>query len=294
MTYSLVARDDRTGELGVAVQSHWFSVGGVVTWAAPGVGAVATQSVPGPGHGPRLLEDLRAGTAPGDALRAVLDGDEAAAYRQTALVDARGRVAVHTGAGCMADAGHVTGDGWSCQANMMDNGTVWGAMAEAFTAADTRREPLAERLLAALDAAEAAGGDVRGRQSAALVVVGPSGESWERRVDLRVEDHPEPLAELRRLLVLHRAYALAGEADELMGEGDHVAAGERYAAASALVPDNPELLFWAGLASAQTGAGAGGVEQVRRSIALNPRLARLLERLGPDVAPAAEQVRAAL
>ena len=293
MTYSLVARDDRTGELGVAVQSHWFSVGGVVTWAATGVGAVATQSVPGPGHGPRLLEALGAGTDPQAALDAVLEGDEAAAYRQTALVDAQGRVAVHTGAGCMADAGHVTGDGFSCQANMMDHPSVWGAMAEAFTGAD-RADPLAERLLAALDAAEAAGGDVRGRQSSALVVVGPSGEPWERRVDLRVEDHPEPLVELRRLLVLHRAYALAAEGDELMGEGDHVAAGERYLAASALVPDNAELLFWAGLSSVQTGDTQAGLDQVRRSIARNPRLARLLERLGPDVAPAAPQVRAAL
>jgi uncharacterized Ntn-hydrolase superfamily protein len=292
MTYSLVARDASTGELGVAVQSHWFSVGSVVTWAAPGVGAVATQSVPGPGHGPRLLDALRAGTAPAEALAEVLDGDEAADVRQTAVVDARGAVAVHTGPGCMPDAGHATGDGFSCQANIMRSDAVWGAMAEAYTA--SAGVPLAERLLAALDAAEAAGGDARGRQSAALVVVPASGEPWDRTVDLRVEDHREPLAELRRLVVLHGAYVLAGEADELMGEGRHDEAGERYAEAARRAPGNGELVFWAGLAAVQLGDEAAGLEQVRRSFDLNPNLPDLLARLGPDVAPSAAQVRAAL
>jgi len=294
MTYSLVARDPQTGELGVAVQSHWFSVGGVVTWAAPGVGAVATQSVPGPGHGPRLLDLLRGGVAPAGALATVLDGDEAAAFRQTALVDAAGRVAAHTGPGCMADAGHVTGDGFSCQANIMRSDAVWGAMAGAYTDASTAGQPLAERLLAALDAAEAAGGDVRGRQSAALLVVAASGEPHDRVVDLRVEDHREPLQELRRLLVLHRAYAKAAEGDELAGEGRHDEAAEAFAAAAALAPDNGELVFWAGLGAAQRGDLPGGIAQVRRAFALNPNLPELLARLEPDIAPSAAAVRAAL
>ncbi len=292
MTYSLVARDAATGALGVAVQSHWFSVGSVVTWAQAGVGAVATQSVPGPGHGPRLLAALAGGTDPAAALADVLAADEAAAFRQTALVDALGRVAVHTGPGCMADAGHATGDGVSCQANVMRSDRVWGAMAEAYAASAGASLPY--RLLAALDAAEAAGGDARGRQSAALLVVPAAGEAWERTLDLRVEDDPEPLAELRRLVVLHGAYALAEEADELMGEGRHDEAGERYAEAAGRAPENGELLFWAGLATVQRGDEAAGLAQVRRAFALNPNLPDLLARLTADVAPAAARVRAAL
>ena len=182
MTYSLVARDPATGELGVAVQSHWFSVGSIVPHVQLGVGAVAIQSVPVPDHGERILEALADGAAPDTALAAVLDGDEAAAFRQTAVVDASGRVAAHTGPGCMADAGHRTGEGWSAQANIMAGPEVWPAMAEAFAAATGE---LPERMLAAHDAAQAAGGEVRGQQSAALGVLGEEGA-----VDLRLEDHP--------------------------------------------------------------------------------------------------------
>ena len=287
MTYSLVAGDPVTGELGVAVQSHWFGVGSVVPFVRAGVGAVATQSVPDPSHGPRILDALADGAAPDVALDAVLTGDEGADYRQTGVVDAQGRVATHTGSGCMADAGHTAGDGWTAQANIMLSAEVWPAMAEAFVAAGG---PLAERLLAGLDAAEAAGGDVRGRQSAALVVVSTTGAS----VDLRVEDHPEPLRELRRLLVLRRAYTAAEAADEAMAEGRMDDAAALYEEAGRLAPESAELSFWAGLSQVQRGDTQSGVERVRAAIAASPGLGTLLERLGSDVAPAAADVRALL
>jgi uncharacterized Ntn-hydrolase superfamily protein len=290
-TYSIVARDEETGELGAAVQSHWFSVGSIVAWARPGVGAVCTQSVAEPAYGPRLLDALEAGAAPGDALRALLEADATGEYRQVAVIGANGPPAVHTGPGCVAYAGHALGDAFSVQANMMASEQVWPQMAAAFTAATG---PLSCRLLAALRGAEAAGGDVRGRQSSAMVVVPPSGEPWRRTVDLRVEDHDEPLDELERLLVLHDAYALATRGDDLMGEGHHAEAGEAYRAAAALAPDNHELLFWAGLAEFDHGDRAAGLAQVRRAIELQPGWRSLLSRLEPEVAPAAARVLVAL
>ena len=191
MTYSIVARDPDTGELGVAVQSHWFSVGSIVTWARPGIGAVATQANADPGYGPQLLDLLAAGVHAEQALATLVANDPAGHSRQVAVVDAAGHVAAHTGSTCMAYAGHVTGAGVSCQANIMATERVWPAMLEAFGAAGGS---LTSRLLAALDAAEREGGDLRGRQSAAILVVAPDAEPWETVVSLRVEDHPEPLA----------------------------------------------------------------------------------------------------
>ena len=290
-TYSIVARDAASGELGVAVQSHWFSVGSIVSWAEPGVGAVATQSIAEPAYGPRLLARLAAGARPADALDQLLGEDDGARFRQVAAVDADGRVAAHTGHGCIEFAGHTEGEGFSAQANMMRVPEVWPAMAAAFEAA---QGPLARRLLAALDAGEQAGGDVRGRQSAALVAVAPEGEPWQRKVELRVEDHAAPLDELRRLLDLHDAYELAGEGDDLVGEGRHDEAGERYREAAAAAPGNHELLFWSGLAIAQGGEVEEGAARVREAIALQPGWAELLPRLSPEIAPAAAAVRAAL
>jgi uncharacterized Ntn-hydrolase superfamily protein len=290
-TYSIVARDPDTGELGAAVQSHWFSVGSIVTWARPGVGAVATQSIAEPAYGPRLLDALQAGTPPDVALRALLEADEAARYRQVAVIGPAGPPATHSGPGCIAYAGHAVGDDFSTQANMMASDAVWPAMAEAFTHATG---PLARRMLAALRAAEAAGGDARGKQSCALVVVPAVGEAWERTVELRVEDHPEPLDELERLLLLHDAYALATAGDDLTGEGRHAEAGAAYREAAALAPDNHELIFWAGLAEFDHGDRATGLAQVRRAIALQPGWLALLGRLEPEVAPAAARVLAAL
>jgi uncharacterized Ntn-hydrolase superfamily protein len=203
MTYSIVARDPETGELGVAVQSRAFNTGAIVPWGAPGVGVVATQSYSELAYGPLGLDLLRAGKSAELALAALVAADEDSAYRQVAILDAEGRVAVHVGEACIPAAGFAAGDGFSAQANMVDSERVWHAMAEAF---ERSEGPLAERLLAALDAAEEAGGDWRGRQAGAIVVVQAEGQPWEREVDLRVDDHPDPLGELRRLLRLRRAY----------------------------------------------------------------------------------------
>ncbi len=291
MTYSIVARDPQTGELGVAVQSHWFAVGPTVPWARPGVGAVATQANVRVAHGPDALELLAAGASAREALEQLIAADPGAASRQLAIVDANGGVAAHTGESCMTHAGHVTGEQVSCQANIMASSEVWPRMLEVFT---TAAGPLASRLLAALDAAEAAGGDVRGRQSAALLVVPATGERWQADVRLHVEDHPEPLVELRRLYELHQAYELASRGDELTGEGRHDQAAALYERAFALAPGNHELLFWAGLGAVQTGAVDRGLELVRQAVALQPGWAVLLPQLSAEVAPAAPLVCARL
>jgi uncharacterized Ntn-hydrolase superfamily protein len=203
MTYSIVARDAETGELGVAVQSRAFNTGAVVPWGMPGVGVVATQSYTEPAYGARGLELLRAGKSPKEALGELVAADDDPAYRQVAILDSQGRVAVHVGDACIPAAGFAAGDGYSAQANMVSSERVWEAMAEAFEASSGR---LAERLLDALDAAEATGGDWRGRQAGGILVVAAEGEPWEREVDLRVDDHADPLGELRRLVRLRRAY----------------------------------------------------------------------------------------
>lgn len=289
-TYSIVARDRSTGELGVAVQSHWFGVGAVVAWARPGVGAVATQAVAEVAHGPNALDRLQDGLAAGEAIASVLRDDEQARFRQLGVLDAHGRAAAHTGEDCIPYAGEVTGDGFSCQANMMATAAVPGAMAAAYSAADG---DLAERLLAALDAAEDAGGDVRGRQSAALLLVPAAGEPWRTRFDVRVEDADDPLGELRRLLGLARAYEMAGQADELAALGAHAEATRLYLAAAELAPQADELTFWAGLGVAAEDVGAG-VELVRRAASQKPAWLTLLDRLSDELAPTASALRAAL
>ncbi len=285
-TYSIVARDAETGEFGVGVQSHWFSVGPLVPWARPGVGAVATQANVEVSYGPRALELLADGASAQEALAQLTAADASAATRQVAVVDAGGGVAVHTGEMCIAFAGHVTGLATSCQGNMLASDRVWHAMLERF---ETSEGPLATRLLGALDAGEEAGGDARGRQSAALLVVPAEGEPWRALVSLRVEDHPAPLEELRRLLQLHDAYALADEADGLVGEGRHADAARLYSQASELAPGNHELRFWAGLGIAQgdLDAGTSAVHEVLES---EPRWGRLLARLPAEMAPSAAEV----
>jgi uncharacterized Ntn-hydrolase superfamily protein len=289
-TYSIVARDPASGELGVAVQSHWFSVGGVVAWARPGVGAVATQSVAEIAHGPNMLDRLEEGLDARAAIAAVLAPDDQARYRQLGAVDAAGNAASHTGEGCIPRASDVVGDGFACQANMMGPDGVPDAMAAAYSAHDG---DLAERLLAALLAAEATGGDVRGRQSASMLIVPAEGERWRARIDIRVEDHADPLGELTRLLRLARAYEMAGEADELVAEGAHQRATELYLAAAELAPEADELTFWAGLGVAAQDL-AGGVELVRRAAAAKPAWLTLLERLPSELAPTAPAVDSAL
>jgi uncharacterized Ntn-hydrolase superfamily protein len=261
------------------VQSHYFSVGSIVSWAEPGVGAVATQSIVEPAYGPRGLGQLRRGASAPDALRRLLGDDEQADVRQVAIVDNHGRVAVHTGPRCIREAGHRLADGVSAQANMMERPTVPGAMLEAFRASD---DDLAGRLLAALEAAEGEGGDIRGRQSAAVVVVAPraSGQPMQDRpVDLRVDDHPDPVAELRRLVSVHSAYAHVEVADELAAAGDLEAALAEYAAAHAKQPGNSELAFWHGVTLAANGREAEARELLERAYAEGEGWRELLRRL---------------
>ena len=239
MTYSIVARDSETGELGVAVQTHQPSVGALCPFAEAGIGAVATQSIVEPRYGPRGLDAMRAGETPTDALARLTAADDDRALRQVAFVDAQGRVVAHTGDRCIAHAGHVTGDGFSCQANMMRDPGVPDAMAAAFTASSG---PLAQRLLAALDAAQVAGGDIRGMQSAALIVVAEG-----RRLDRRVDDHPTPLVELRRLVDLGR--------------------------------DNPEGWFWHGIGLASGGDIDAGRAEIQRAYDADEQWRELLRRL---------------
>lgn len=205
-TYSIVARDPATGDFWVAVQSHWFQVGRVVAWAKAGEGAVATQSFVETSYGPKGLRLMAGGKSAQQALDRLLAADEQRDVRQVAMVDSIGRVATWTGPRCIEAAGHHQGKGYSVQANLMQGPEVWPAMAKAF---ENTKGDLASRMLAALQAAQAEGGDIRGRQSAALLVVPAkaSGKPWEdRSVDLRIADHPQPLRELQRLLALHRAY----------------------------------------------------------------------------------------
>jgi uncharacterized Ntn-hydrolase superfamily protein len=279
MTYSIVARDAQTNELGVAVQSHYFQVGPVVPWAVAGVGAVATQSMVNVSFGPLALEYMRAGYTATQALKALLAADTQPEVRQVALVDAQGNIATHTGAKCIPAAGHRTGDGFSCQANLMEKDTVWDAMFEAYA---TAQGPLAERMLAALDAAEAEGGDIRGKQSAAMLVVtgNPTSKSWEDRIiDLRVEDAPDPLQELRRLLHIKRAYETDAQADKLEEAGDKDAAITKRREAIALAPEMVELRFWTGLSLAESGNLDEGCRLIAEAAQKNQRWIETIRRL---------------
>jgi len=281
-TYSIVARDAATGQLGVAVQSHWFSVGALVPWAEAGVGAVATQSFVEPSYGPLGLELMRTGRDAGQALAALTATDPGRDVRQVAMVDAAGLAAAHTGERCIAAAGHRTGDGYSVQANLMENATVWDAMAAAYEAAEG---DLAERLLAALAAAEGEGGDIRGRQSAAILVVAgePTGAPWSDRLfDLRVEDDPDPVGELRRLVTLQRAYNALNAGDEAVAAGDVEAALAAYREATALVPDaatNGEAAFWVGITLVGEGRRQEARPYLARAHRQDPRWAELVGRL---------------
>ena len=264
----------------MAVQSHFFSVGSVVSWAEPGVGAVATQSIPDVSFGPRGLDLMREGESAPAALQRLIADDPDESVRQVALVDRGGRVAVHTGRRCIKHAAHALGEQVSAQANMMERDTVPRAMIRAYT--DTRGEPLAERLLAAMDAAEAEGGDIRGRQSAAMIVVagratGSHGDDWP--VDLRVDDHADPVRELRRLLGLRHAYTRASAGDDLAGAGDLEGALVEYEAAHHAQPDNHELAFWYGLALAGNGREEEAVRVMRAPFQANPGWVELLKRL---------------
>jgi len=280
-TFSIVARDAKTGEMGVAVQSHWFSVGSIVTWAEAGVGAIATQSFVDPGYGQRGLELLKRGMPAPDVLKQLVGADAQQDVRQVAIIDAQGRVAAHTGAKAIAAAGHHVGDQYSVQANLMANAKVWPAMADAYEQATG---DLADRLLAALDAAQSVGGDIRGRQSAAILIVKPisTGKPWsgaDRVFDLRVDDHAEPLVELRRLVRLQRAYNRANRGDELMSEQKVDDALKEYAAAASIAPEIVELPFWQAVTLASIGREAEAAPIFAAVFRKEPAWADLVPRL---------------
>ncbi len=269
-TYSIVARDPATGELGVAVQSHWFSVGSVVPWAEAGVGAVATQSIVDPSYGPLGLTLMRAGRSAPEALAALLAGDSGREVRQVGMVDAQGR---------------QEGAQYLVQANLMDKPSVWPAMARAFEGA---KGDLADRLLAALDAAQAEGGDIRGKQSAALVVVKAkgTGRPWaDRLFDLRVEDHPEPLPELRRLVRVQRAYDHMSAGDDCVAAKDWAGAEREYGTARRLEPGNAEMAFWHAIALATNGQLETARPLFAQAFRADPRWRELVRRL-----PAVDQL----
>ena len=264
MTYSIVARDPATGELGVAVQTRWPFVGETVPWVEPGVGAVATQSFAEKRYGPVGLERMRIGASAPDALASLLAEDDDREVRQVGMVDAGGHSASFTGSRCVFAAGHLTSDDVAIQANMMERPTVWAAMADAFT---TASGDLADRLVSALRAAEDEGGDVRGRQSAALVVAPAEGPVWARRFDIRIDDHRAPLDELERLLRLARAYEAFDRADAPSLAGDIVTAAAAMDEAHALAPDDDQIGLWTALMV----GGAGDLDRARRLFAVARR-----------------------
>jgi uncharacterized Ntn-hydrolase superfamily protein len=280
MTYSIVARDPQTGRFGVAVQSHYLGVGPVVPWLEAGVGAIATQASVNISFGPTGLEMLRAGQSSDSVVAALVAGDEQASVRQLGVVDSAGRAAAHTGAECIPACGHLVGDGFTVQGNLLERDTCWPAMAAAYERGLAEGAPFVERLLRAMEAAEGEGGDVRGRQSAAIMVVSAELQqaAWRGRLmDMRIEDHPDPVPELRRIVTMQLAYSLLDE------EGDAAKAGssaaERYELARQLSPDAYELVFWRGVELAAAGDVEGGRRELQVAFAADSRWRTTLQHL---------------
>ncbi|HQY19579.1 MAG TPA: DUF1028 domain-containing protein [Ignavibacteria bacterium] len=252
-TYSIVARDSVTGEMGVAVQSHWFSVGSIVSWGEAGVGVVATQSFVNPSFGIKGLELLKSGKSPQEAVDELIAADDGRDVRQLAILDVKGRSASYTGKNCIPEAGSIAKDNYSVQANMMLTDKVWGAMSEAF---ENSAGPLAERMIAALEAAQNAGGDIRGQQSACLLIVKgkATGNPWEDKfIDLRVDDNTEAVKEIKRLLKVYRAYEHMNKGDLAIEKNDMDLAMNEYSTAEEMFPENLEMKFWHAVTLANTG-----------------------------------------
>ena len=278
-TYSIVAMDRKTNQIGVAVQSHWFAVGSLCPWIEAGVGAIATQSMVEVNYGPKGLALLRKGKSSQQALDELLAADDGKELRQVAIVDALGNAAAHTGKRCIAEAGHHTGDSFSVQANMMMNDSVWPAMASAF---ESSQGNLANRLLATLQAAQEAGGDIRGKQSASLLVSENTKDDtpWKHILtDLRVDDHPDPILELERLLNIQYAYTLMNEGDDLLSKSENEAAKNKYQQAAKLAPDIEELPFWHAVTLADTGRVDEALPIFKRVFKINRNWALLVQRL---------------
>jgi uncharacterized Ntn-hydrolase superfamily protein len=277
MTYSIVARDPASGRFGIAIQSRWPFVGAGCPWVESGVGAVATQSYTEIAHGPNGLARLRSGDAASDAMAALLAGDPGAAVRQVGIVDSSGRAAAHTGARCVEAAGHLTAKGVSVQANMMERASVWPAMLAAYQGSEG---DFVDRLLAALRAAEAEGGDLRGRQSASLVVSGKPGDpAWKREIDIHVGDHASPLDELERLVRLHRGYEALDRAEERGAAGDIAGARAASEEASRLAPGDGQIMAWQAIGMAGGGLIGPARELLAAATAINSRWPEFVRRL---------------
>jgi uncharacterized Ntn-hydrolase superfamily protein len=280
-TFSIVARDPETGEIGVAVQSHWFNVGAMVPWGEAGVGVVATQSFVNPSFGIRGLALLKKGLSPSEVIDSLVSSDDGRDFRQVAVLDCKGRAASYTGKKCIPAAGNLTGDNFSVQANLMLNENVWPAMAKAFKGSTG---PLAERMIAALEAGQKAGGDIRGRQSAALMVFKgqPTGESWEGKlIDLRVEDNPHPITELKRVLKVHRAYEHMNNGDLAVEKGDMEKALAEYSAAEKMFPENEEMKYWHAIALANNNRIEESIPIFKEVFTANENWKTLTSRLIP-------------
>ena len=280
-TYSIVARDPETGEMGVAVQSHWFSVGSIVSWGEAGVGVVATQSFVNPAFGPDGLALLKSGMTAEQVLDKLIVEDEGRDVRQLAIIDVNGNVKSYTGKNCIPGAGNIVGENYSVQANLMLNDKVPDAMSKAF---EESKGPLAERMMAALFAAEEVGGDIRGKQSAAILVVkGKStGKVWEDRlIDLRVEDDPYPLDKLDRLLKIHRAYGHMNAGDLAVEHGDMELAMKEYSTAEKMFPDNEEMKYWHAVTLATRGDVEGSLPLFEAVFKKNKNWKILTPRLVP-------------
>lgn len=280
-TYSIVARDSETGEMGVAVQSHWFSVGSIVAWGEAGVGVVATQSFVNPSFGQRGLELLKKGMTAQEVVDLLISTDEGREVRQLAIVDSKGNSFAYTGSKCISEAGHIVGDNYSVQANMMLNNAVWNEMSKAF---ENSKGQLAERLVAALESAQNVGGDIRGQQSACLLVVkgNASGNLWEDRIiDLRVEDNPNPVDEIKRLLKVYRAYEHMNKGDLAVEKNDMKLAMEEYNAAMKMFPENLEMKYWTAVTLANTNQVEKSLPMFKEIFALDKNWKELTKRLIP-------------
>lgn len=278
-TYSIVAYDFAAGDLGVAVQSRYFSVGSVVPWAEAGVGAIATQSFVNVSYGPRGLELLKKGLTAKEVVEKLVGEDEGREYRQLGVVDARGNAASYTGSKCLEWAGGKTGEGYAAQGNILANENVVEAMAEAYK---STRGSLAERLVAALDAGENAGGDARGRQSAALLVVKKDagrGGYGDRFIDLRVEDHPDPVNELKRLLKLHRVYYLIDEAEAKFTRGVFEEAVADITEALKINPDCDDAYLDLGLIYLRARRFREALEAFKKAVDINPKIVMVIKQI---------------
>jgi uncharacterized Ntn-hydrolase superfamily protein len=253
-TYSIVAYDSAAGQMGVAVQSHWFQVGAIVSWAEAGVGVIATQSFVDVAYGPLGLDLMRGGKNAEQALQALLAIDPQKDVRQVAMIDVNGNVAVHTGEKCIQHAGHISSSDFSAQANLMEKNSVWPAMADAFKEA---KGDLLSRMMEALNAAQAEGGDIRGSQSCAILIVPIESDgkhqALQKIVDLRVDDHPQPLEEMQRLIKIHRAYDHMNKGDDYLSRKNISAALREYDTAHSLYPENVEILYWTAVTLAAEG-----------------------------------------